>query len=428
MPEPTPTDTRFPPTSLTRVARLVALAALPGLLACGGSATTEVARSATGGKDLVRQTLVVVEPLQRGAVRDEVVVSAKVAARTTVAIYPKLVNLPVTRVLAEEGQTVRPGEVLAELLDTDLRLAEANARAQLEDAGHQQELARVTNEENKARVTRAERAAQKASDDYARVRDLGDLVNKQEVDDKRLAADTAADDLLLQQFAERSSAIAVDQAAIAVEKARIEAERRATELAYTRLVAPIAGVIANREIDVGELSSTGQAAFTLVDTDDLILDLRVPQDALGRIEPGQSVEVRPVTGSDRRFAGVVRFVNPVLDQATGTVRVRVDLDEAEGLVPGLFCEARIITAERGDALLVSKRAVLYENDRPVLFVLGPDEDARRIAFVAGASTPRSVEIVSDTDGQPLPADLRVVVVGQENLKDGAPVRVVEEAF
>jgi hypothetical protein len=77
---------------------------------------------------------------------------------------------------------------------------------------------------------------------------------------------------------------------------------------------------------------------------------------------------------------------------------------------------------------VSKRAVLYEDDQPVLFTVNGDNAAKKIAFIAGASTPTAVEILSDLDGTALPHDLRVIVVGQENLKDGAPIRIVEEAF
>jgi len=408
-----------------RPALLALLAALPG---CGGTAPSDAVRTAVGGKEITRQTLVVVEPLQRGEVRDEVVVSARVAARATVAIFTRLTSLPVVAIHAEEGQQVDAGELLAELLDTELRLAEATARAQQQEAEHALALARVTHEENTARAIRAERAAQKTADDLARIAELGELVNRQEVEDKRLAAETAEDDLLLARLAERSAAIAVEQAVITVDKARIEAERRATELSWARIEAPGPGIIAERELDVGELSSLAAPAFTLVDTSDLILDLRLPQDALGRVEPGQLVLVRPVTGTAREFRGVVRFVNPVLDTATGTVRVRVDLDESEGLVPGLFCEARIVTAERGEALLVSKRAVLYDNDQPVFFAVDAADTARRIAFVAGTSTPRSVEVLSGLDGEALPADLRVIVVGQENLQDGASVRVVEDAW
>jgi len=422
--------------------RRASLACLPFLLlACGGcneaagsnNPPPAEARSTAGGRDAGRTTLVVVEPLVRGPVRDEVVVSAKVATRTSVTIFPKLSGLPVTMIAKEEGDAVAVGELLLSLFDTDLQLAVQTAAAALEEAHGTVERSELVVEEGKQRVKSAERSAAKTADDLKRLSGLGDLVNRKEVDDARLAADKAADELDLQRFSERSSHVSLELAKIALRKSEIEAQRAKTNLDYAQIRSPTSGVVAERHISMGELVNAGTSIFTVVDTADLVLNLRVPQDSLARLKRDQPVDVRPVTGADVTYHGVVRTVNPVLDQATGTVRVTVDLDAAEGLVPGLFCEAHIVTAARNDALLVSKRAVIYEDDQPVLFAVeagaeGADSHVRKLPFRAGASTTSHVEILGDTEGVPLSGDLRVVVVGQENLKDGAPVKVVEEAF
>jgi membrane fusion protein (multidrug efflux system) len=381
-----------------------------------------------GGREVSLKTPVVVEALTIGPVRDEIVVSAKVASRAVVQIYPKLANLPVTAVHVEEGDRVVVGQVLAQLFDDNLVLQRLTADAVLAETGHlvtrdELELDQATN-----RVATARRQADKAQADFERLKGLGDLVNRQERDDKQLAAENAADELALAELAERSATISLELAKIAVRKAEIEVERARTEVAYAQVRAPISGVIAMRSIQQGELSTLSEPMFILADTTDLVLNLRIPQDALGRLEVGQSVEARAVTGPTATFYGVIRTVNPVLDESTGTVHAIVDLDADDRLAPGLFCEARVITSAREDALLVSKRAVLYEDDQPVLFAVNSDNAAKKILFVAGASTSTAVEILSDMDGVALPRDLRVIVVGQENLKDGAPIRIVEEAF
>jgi multidrug efflux pump subunit AcrA (membrane-fusion protein) len=404
---------------------LAALAA--GCAAAGSAAQTEEARSTTGGREAVRETLVMVEKLARGPVRDEIIVSAKVDARTSVQVFPRLSGLQVTAVHFEEGDRVQEGEVLLELFDGNLRLAEQSARAAAEEARRGRERAALTLDEGRRKVERAERGAKKAEADLARVVDLGELVNRQEIEDKKLAATNAQDDLELARFAERGAQIAAQLAEIAVQKAGIEAERAATDLAWTKVRAPVTGVVAERAIFPGELSGTSMAAFVIADDSDLMLNLRVPQDSYLHVLAGQDVEVRPVTDPLRRFHGTVRAVNPVLDRSTGTVHVLCDLAEEPGVVPGLFCEARIITSARDAALLVSKRAVLYEDDQPVLFAVAEDGTAHKIAFVAGASTPTALEVVSDKAGSPVADDLVVVTVGQENLKDGAPVKVVADA-
>lgn len=390
----------------------------------------DVAAGIQGGREASRETLVIVEPLRVGAVSDEIVVSARVDTRFNVQVFPKLSNLPITEVLVEEGERVAAGDMLMKLYDTDLSLAEQTARALRDEAKKERERAALTQEQDHLQVTRAERQASKAAADLARLEGLGTegLVTRQEVDDARLTAETAQDDLDLARFSERGNKLALDLADIAVQRAEIEWLKAKTDLEESRVRSPIGGIVAERDCDVGELSSMSAPAFRVVDTDNLVLNLRVPQDAMDRIQAGQPVDVRAVTSADLDFEGVVRTVNPVLDEDSGAVRVIVDMQPAPRLVPGLFCEARIVTSSRADALLVSKRAVLYEDDQPVIFAVNGEESAMKIPFVAGVSTPTEVEVLSDIDGAPLPMDLRIIVVGQENLKDGTPVRIVEEAY
>jgi len=388
-------------------------------------------RSVAGGRDAARETLVVLAPLAVGPIRDEVVVSSKVEARTVVTIFPKLSNLPVTSVRVDEGDHVSAGQVLMTLYDTELSLSEQTAKARLAETSKEVERARHKLKEAEHRISKAERQAQKMRADLARFEGLvaDGLVNMQEVADLRLQAETADDDLQLERYAHEDLALAAELADIRTTQAQIDWQRSKSDLSQATVVSPVDGVIASRDVDVGELSATASAAFRVVDLSEPILNLRVPQDALRRLAPGQRVEVSSVTDPGGRYEGTVRTVNPVLDQLTGTVRVIVDLVPQPGLVPGLFCEARIITAARDAALLVDKRAVLYDDDQPVFFALSESGDSvEKVAFEAGASTTKSIEVLARTDGAELPHDLQVVVVGQESLKDGARVKVRETAY
>jgi multidrug efflux pump subunit AcrA (membrane-fusion protein) len=391
----------------------------------------DTSRSVAGGRDAARETLVVVRPLQVGPIRDEVVVSSKVETRTEVTVFPKLANLPVTAVLVDEGDHVKAGDVLMQLYDTELRLAEQTAKGRLDETAKEVERAAHKVVEADHRISRAERQAEKMQADLERFEGLIDdgLVNVQEVADLRLAAETSQDDLQLESYARDDLALAHELTSIRASQAQIEWERSKSDLAHATVVSPTDGVVALRDVDVGELSTTSTAAFRVVDLSEPLLNLRVPQDALNRLAKGQRVEVTAVTNPDVLFIGRVRTVNPVLDQATGTVRVIVDLEFVPGLVPGLFCEARIVTAARDEAFLVDKRAVLYEDDQPVFYALSEGgETVHKVPFQAGASTPDSIEVIARADGSGLASDLQVVVVGQESLKDGARVKVRETAY
>lgn len=394
----------------------------------------------SGGRESERETLVVVKALSVGPIRDEIVVSSKVESRLTVSVFPKLNGLPVTDVLVEEGEPVHEGDVLMTLFDVDLQLAAQTAQASADEAAKDVERQQLLMREEDARIKRAERLSQKSASDLARLLDLlaDGFVNQQEVDDARLLAEQSADDLESARLAGEGARIAYELALIRRQKAEVESERARSDLTHATVRAPFTGVVSKRNVQIGELSTLSTPAFEVVDVEQLVLNLRVPQDALPRLARGQRVEVRAITNKDLRCAGVVRTVNPVLDTATGTVHVIVDLVPVPGLVPGIFSEARIVTGERDDALLVDKRAVMYDDDRPYFFAMDEGgETVRKVLFAHGASTATSIEILgaagtssgeADDATAALDASLRVVLVGQESLKDGARVRVREEPY
>lgn len=429
---------------------LVVAVVCSGLVACieqvGEAAEQEDVTSVTGGRDVVRETLVVVEPLEVGTVRDEVIVPSRVISRASVQVFPRLTGLPVTSVLVEEGDRVDLGQPLVTLFGDELSLTVAARQAAYDEAQRAVDQQALDAEELVRRIALIEERMEIQEREVARLEELGDLVTRKEVDDARVVRsqmETELGDALAQQ---RGMDIQLELAKIGERKAQIELDRAEQDLDHTTLLAPIAGVVAMRDIEIGEIANQSTPALQIVDDRDLILDLRIPQDAFARLAAGQPVVAHPVSGDEASYHGVVRTVNPVLDQDTGTVHVIVDMDEEPGLVAGLFVEARVITSERTDALMVSKRAVLYDDDQPFFFALGdpvlatdeePEGDAdaasdgtrvRKVPFEAGAATATRIEVLSDPDGRPIPPDLRVVVVGQENLKDGAAVRVVEEAY
>jgi len=417
---------------MSRTLPLLLLLLAASACAPGDAGDDRPAEGVAGGRVDEAATKVVVEPLTVGPVRDEVVVSGRVSARTSVPVFPKLGQREITSVLVEEGDVVERGEPLMALYDEDLVLDVRQASAAVDEAEStlaQNEL-RLAEEEQ--RVVRARREADKRRQDHERLVGLQaeGLVMGQDLEDKRLLAEQAEDDLELARLAVERAEVERTLAEIALRKAEIALDRAEKDLSHTRIVAPLSGVVAERHCHVGQIATTSGAEppFLLVDTEDLVLDLRAPQDALPELRAGQAVEARAVAADLPTFAGRVRTVIPVLDAETGSVQVLVDMEEAPGLVPGLFIEAKIVTDERDGALLVDKRAVLYEDEQPVIFAINGGDAVEKIPFRAGASTATEMEVLGHTQGGRLDAGLLVVVVGQENLKDGDAVTVVEEAF
>jgi membrane fusion protein (multidrug efflux system) len=149
--------------------------------------------------------------------------------------------------------------------------------------------------------------------------------------------------------------------------------------------------------------------------------VRIPQRRLAELSLGRPVEIEAETHPGRVFAGRIEAILPVVDPVEGTVEARVAVEDSEGVLrPGAFLTARIILNERPEALLVPKRARLFEGNRSLLFVVR-DDKAVRLEIDTGLLTEGEVEVLPASGGL-LPEDL-VIVRGQSRLRDGEPVAI-----
>lgn len=126
---------------------------------------------------------------------------------------------------------------------------------------------------------------------------------------------------------------------IELELARLQHEQ-AVELHRQRtILAPIGGLVVERHREVGETVSAAQPLFQLVDISQLYVQFYVRAEDAGRLRVGEQLEVRCPAVPDRAFRGAVDFIDPRVDAASGLMRVKVLLDNADrALKPGLRAE------------------------------------------------------------------------------------------
>ena len=121
-------------------------------------------------------------------------------------------------------------------------------------------------------------------------------------------------------------------------------------------------------------------------------------------------------------AAAVDRLSPVVDPASGTIKVTVAIPRQEGLRPGMYVDVQLVTDVHDDALLVPKRAVVYDDDQ--LFVYRMDPQAKTVERVYLKPLLESEQWIEPVEA--LAAGDRVVVAGQAGLKDGAKVRLAGE--
>jgi membrane fusion protein, multidrug efflux system len=303
------------------------------------------------------------------------------------------------RLMVEEGDAVRQGQVLARLDDASPRLSLAKAEATL----------------------------RKLEADYRRA---------DEMFGRKL--------LSLEEH---------DKIKFDLDNQRAVHDLSRLELSYTNVIAPIDGVIGKRMVKEGNLIQINQPLFHIVDFDPLLGVLNVPERELNILKPGQPVSMSVDALPGQRFPGVIERVSPVVEAASGTFRVTCRFNATlQTLKPGMFGRIDVVYDRKQDALAIPRGALIEEDGETAVYVLvvaaqqileqakegtapKPDDvqpknmaevqallswQAQRRVIHVGFSDSEYVEV---RDG--LKAGDRVITVGRNAVRDGTLVQVLD---
>ena len=219
--------------------------------------------------------------------------------------------------------------------------------------------------------------------------------------------------------------VSVAEAALA--GAVAEAREQQARLARHRLTAPFDGVIAQRFSELGEWVNPGTNLFELVATTDLRFDFRLAQRFFNNVSEDTRVDV--IVGNDRNvaIAAKVAAIVPVSDAGSRTFLVRLvaENSQQQGLVaPGMSVSAVFSIQTGRSSVTVSRDALIrYADGRRAVWIAAPGDDGtvvRERVVRTGLEFEEFVEIV---DG--LEAGERVVVEGNESLRDGQAVVILQ---
>lgn len=195
-----------------------------------------------------------------------------------------------------------------------------------------------------------------------------------------------------------------------------EAEWR---LSKTTIRAPFAGRITERVVNAGQHVRPGDALFTVTDYDPLIARIFLPERDVMALKPGRSVRLTLRAAADVAFEGRIRQISPVVDTATGTVKVTIDAMNPPDVVrPGAFVAVDIVRETRDSALRLPREAVIRELRDAHVFVADGNV-ARRREVTLGLEEGDFIEAVSGVK----PGE-KIIVAGQGALKDGSPIKIL----
>lgn len=284
-----------------------------------------------------------------------------------------------------------------------------------------QPLARIDVSESEALVKRAEATvlaarAQAAQTQAALNRAEREEARTQKLKESGLATQQAAEDARTETVAARARQ---ESAQAQIRVAEEETRQTRARLHKGLVVAPMDGVVALREVNVGDLAGDAAAAkpiFRVVDNRILNLTVTVPSSDSARVKVGQPLSFTVDALPGKQFQGRVMFVNPELSSADRSLKVIAEVvNRGDELKGGLFAKGRILTGSRNNVLLVP-RSVLSGwdsvNHRATLFV-ADGQSARQRTVKTGAISGDQIEIVEG-----LKTGEQYVTRGNFALRDG----------
>ena len=287
---------------------------------------------------------ITVSAVETRHLRDVVLASGLVAPQETIQVAPLIEGQPIEALLADVGDKVAAGQVLARLSTSTLDLQKAQLAASLAAA--------------KAQIAQAQAQVIAANSSAAEAQRTSDRTSKLKAQG---SASQAAADTALAGAVSAQAQVSVATQSLEAAKAQqtlVEAQMANVDLQLSRteVTAPFAGEITARNAQLGAIASAaGQPMFTLIRGGALELRADVAEADLTRLAVGQTADLRLV-GMAKPLTGKISLVEPSIDAVTRLGRVRIAIDDASLVRPGMYVEASILVHE-GDAAAVPITAV-----------------------------------------------------------------------
>ena len=339
--------------------------------------------------------------------RDRVIASGLVAAVEEVRVQPQVEGQAVEDLLADVGDRVEAGQVLARLSGSTLDLQRSELLAQRASVM----AAIAQSEANLIEATTAAAEAERVAARNATLLAQGTIAQAQ-ADQTTAAADSARARV---RVAEQGIASAQAQMAL------VDAQLASLDLQLSRtdVTAPAAGIVIERNASIGSIASgAGEPMFVLIRDGRLEMRADVSEADMIRLAPGQTA-LMTAPGIDTPIAGLVRRVSPTIDTQTRLGEARIEIEASDMIRAGMFLTAEILVRQE-EMLAVPVTAVGAGAEGATVMVVR-DGIVTRTAVVTGI---RDGGMVGITEG--LSAGDLVVTKAASFVRDGDRIRPVRD--
>lgn len=231
----------------------------------------------------------------------------------------------------------------------------------------------------------------------------------------QLFSENAISAAMLDQYkTSYENAVASYNAAVA------QANQISNSLSYTQLLANSDGVISKINVEVGQVVAAGQTVLTLVQTNELEVEINVPENKLSEIEIGKRAEISFWANPDK-VGGVVREIAPVADSTARTYRVRISIpNPRDAIYLGMTASAEFLSPNLNGYTLPLSAIYQTGANSQVWIVTAENKTAlKNVTVESFSGNEVIVRGISPQD--------KIVVAGIHKLREGQDVRILEAA-
>lgn len=345
-----------------------------------------------GGDRTISVDLASVQP---GEVAEQLILTGALKAKETVNVTPQSTGR-LEKTYFQVGDRVRQGDLIAELEDSELqqRVRRAEAAIAVSAANVTQRKAELAN--IKANLDRAEQLYKEQ------------LLSPQEYEQQRTGLATMDAQVALAEAQQQ--------------QAEAELAELKIQLAQTKVYAPLSGDVSVRYVDEGSLVSPSTPLIQIVNLASLVTIGNVPERNVGRLRVGTPAEVRVDAIPDQIFRGKVARIAPVLDAATRSASIEIDIANPDRILRAeMFVRIDLDLGTTRQANLIPRDSLIYRGIESGVFLL--DEEDRPVF--------QSVEIGVNTEDDRvevlnLAPGTRIIGRGATMLREGDQIRIAGE--
>ena len=326
----------------------------------------------------------------KSTIVDEYNETAGTIKARNVSVIASNVMGTITGILVKEGDRVSAGQILLTINDRDVSAKVTGAQAGYREAVRAMEMA----EQNQS------------------------LASTTNVRYRQLYKENAISQQLMDQVATQGNVAELDyqRAQESVGRAQASLSEAQAYYSFTQVVAPTAGVISVKKVDVGSMAVPGVPLLVLEDDSSYTLEADVDEIIAGKIVMGMTTDIR-VDSLGTSIQGIITEVAPTIDPTVRKLHIKIDV-KGDGLKSGLYAQVKIPTNKK-ETIVVAKTAIVTKGQLTGVYVVdGKGLIVYRIVRI-GKTYDNQIEILSGIN-----VGEKVIVGGLEKVVDGGVVKEV----